>query len=99
MSDSFDWYTTHKFDRHCLEQFERESKMTLHESTFDYLKPSDRQMQKMNETRDTFDTFARELDHLLPDGPDKTYILRILRTAAMWANVAITRQPDGAPRQ
>lgn len=23
MSDSFDWYTTHKFDRHCLEQEER----------------------------------------------------------------------------
>jgi hypothetical protein len=33
----------------------------------------------------------------LPPEPDKTYVLRQLRDRAMWANVAITRQPDGTP--
>ena len=38
------------------------------------------------------------IEHLVPDGPDKTYILRKLREVAMWVNVAITRNPDGSPR-
>jgi hypothetical protein len=48
--------------------------------------------------RQAFASVAQALDAMLPDGPDKTHVLRILRTAAMWANVAITRQPDGTPR-
>jgi hypothetical protein len=28
-----------------------------------------------------------------------TYILRKLREVGMWANVSITRNPDGSPRQ
>ena len=35
---------------------------------------------------------------LIPDGPDKTYMLRKFREVAMWANIAITRNPDGSPR-
>jgi hypothetical protein len=35
---------------------------------------------------------------LLPDGPDKTFVIRAHRSNAMWANVAITRLPDGTPR-
>lgn len=34
----------------------------------------------------------------MPDGPDKTFVIRNHRSNAMWANVAITRQPDGSPR-
>jgi hypothetical protein len=34
----------------------------------------------------------------VPDGPDKTYILRKLREVSMWVNVAITRFSDGAAR-
>ena len=46
----------------------------------------------------TFD-YACELQALLPDGADKTYVLRKLRELAMWNNVAITREPDGTPRK
>ena len=42
--------------------------------------------------------YAGALDKELPDGPDKTYVLRAHRSNAMWCNVAITRHPDGAPR-
>lgn len=42
--------------------------------------------------------YAETLELELPDGPDKTFILRKLRTVAMWANVAITRNSDGSPR-
>ena len=39
------------------------------------------------------------LEALLPDGPDKTFVIRNHRSNAMWANVAITRLPDGTPRE
>lgn len=45
----------------------------------------------------TFD-YVCVLEAFLPDGPDKTYILRRVRETAMWMNVALTRQADGAPR-
>lgn len=72
--------------------------MPLHESTFEYLKPTDNQMTGMSLAREAAKTYAAALDNLLPDGPDKTYIMRNLRSLAMWVNVAITRHPDGAPR-
>lgn len=73
--------------------------MTLHESTFEYLKPTDEQLGTMATIRNASGAYATILDGLLPDGPDKTYILRELRTLAMWANVTITRNADGSPRQ
>lgn len=72
--------------------------MSLHESTFKYLKPTDEQMKTMDFVREAYDNFAKVLQSQLPDGPDKTYVLRLLRTAAMWSHVAITRHQDGAPR-
>lgn len=39
------------------------------------------------------------LEAELPDGPDKTFTIRAHRSNAMWANVAITRQADGSPRE
>lgn len=72
--------------------------MTLHQSTFEYLKPTDEQIEKMTVVRCEFLAFTSTLMTFLPDGPDKTYIARKLREAAMWANVAITRNPDGSPR-
>lgn len=49
-----------------------------------------------------FDQKINAIDILeaeLPDGPDKTFIIRQHRQTAMWANVSITRQADGAPRE
>jgi hypothetical protein len=72
--------------------------MSLHASTFEYLKPSDEQMERMALVRAKFAEFAAVLNYHIPEGPDKTYLLRQLRDCAMWANIAITRNPDGSPR-
>jgi hypothetical protein len=72
--------------------------MSLHESTFQYLKPTPSQMLTMADARVAAKRYAETLDLLLPDGPDKTYILRRVRETAMWVNVAITRNADGSPR-
>ena len=72
--------------------------MALHETTFAYLQPTPDQLNTMGATREGFVNFARFLDERLPEGPDKTYVMRHLRETAMWANIAITRNPDGSPR-
>ena len=72
--------------------------MSLHPSTFRYLKPTSAQLERMEDVRSKFETFAAKLDVALPEGPDKTYVLRHLRETAMWANICITRSSDGAPR-
>lgn len=70
----------------------------MHRSTFEYLKPTEKQLMQMAAFREEFAQFAACLEIGLPDGPDKTYILRKLRELAMWVNVAITRHADGSPR-
>jgi hypothetical protein len=72
--------------------------MYLHESTFEYLKPTDAQLKTMEALRAAAKDYATFIDVNLPDGADKTYILRKIREIAMWVNVAITRQMDGKPR-
>jgi hypothetical protein len=71
----------------------------LHKSTFEYLKPTDEQMQIMAAIRVHFADFASIFERAIPDSPDKTYLMRKLREVAMWANVAITRDADGSLRQ
>ena len=73
--------------------------MALHPSTFDYVQPTLEQVAAMQSARETARDYAYVIDKMVPDGPDKTYILRQLREVAMWVNVAITRNPDGSPRQ
>ena len=70
----------------------------MHIGTFDYLKPTDEQLAKMTSARQAASDYAVAMEQLVPDGPDKTYLLRKFREVAMWANIAITRQPDGSPR-
>lgn len=70
----------------------------MHASAFEYLKPTDQHLAKMGRVRASFAAFASVLLAELPDGPDKTFIMRELRTIGMWANVTITRLPDGTPR-
>lgn len=72
--------------------------MSLHSTAFDYLQPTQEQIEQMRKMRDAAKVYADHLEYYLPEGPDKTYCLRLLRTVAMWANIAITKQPDGAPR-
>lgn len=72
--------------------------MSLHASTFEYLKPSESQGDSMADIRAEFSSLARYLDHKLPEGPDKQHVMRLVRTAGMWANVALMRFHDGTPR-
>ena len=68
----------------------------LDKSAFEYLKPTDEQMVMMNAMREASKDYTSVLERL-PEGPDKTYILRKFREVAMWANVALTRKADGSP--
>ena len=70
----------------------------MHASTYDYLKPTDAQVEAMNKVREAARAYSDVLDAVLPDGPDKTFVIRNHRSNAMWANVAITRHTDGTPR-
>lgn len=70
----------------------------MHASTYDYLKPTEDQMEGMALLRQAAKAYGEALETLLPEGPDKTYVIRAHRSNAMWANVAITRLPDGSPR-
>lgn len=71
----------------------------IDESTFQYLKPTDDQMTLMARARNAATEYAFQLDAIVPEGPDKTYLIRKLREVAMWVNIALTRQPDGSPRK
>jgi hypothetical protein len=71
----------------------------LHSATFGYLSPSPEQMRTMGILQEAASLYANALDQHVPNGPDKTYLLRRLREVAMWANIAVTRNPDGSPRQ
>ncbi len=72
--------------------------MSLHPSTFDYIKPREGQIEVMNALREYTKEYAERIDQALDDGPDKTYIMRRIRETAMWINVCLTRHPDGSPR-
>lgn len=71
----------------------------MHPSTFEYLKPTDAQIMQMAVVKEAAKIYCEVLEKNLPDGPDKTFIIRNHRSNAMWANVAITRLSDGTPRQ
>lgn len=71
----------------------------FHPSTFEYLIPTDEEVVKMEDARVATREYARILHGILPDGPDKTYIMRKIREIGMWANVAVTRDATGKPYQ
>lgn len=70
----------------------------MNAAMFEFLQPSVEQIDDMAVCRKAAAEYAQCLEMLVPEGPDKTYLLRKLREVSMWANVAITRQADGTPR-
>lgn len=72
--------------------------MSLHDKAFEFIQPSEDQKFKMDDLRAEFMSLARYVEHTLPEGPDKNHVLRLIRSAGMWANVAVTRFHDGTPR-
>ena len=73
--------------------------MSLHKTTFEYLKPTDAQLGRMGHVRMATKMYADALDLYLPDGADKTYLMRKVREVNMWAMIAITRNADGSPKE
>lgn len=71
----------------------------MHSTTFDYLQPTADQIETMTRVRHAAKIYSDTLERELPDGADKSYVLRAHRQTAMWANVAITRWDNGAPRK
>jgi hypothetical protein len=72
--------------------------MPLHPTTFGFLKPNQAGIDKMAEARAATTEYAKRIEEILTDGPDKTYILRKVREIGMWALVSVTREADGTPR-
>lgn len=70
----------------------------MHSSTYEYLKPTFEQFKQMDRVRAAAAAYSAVLEAELPEGPDKTFVIRAHRSNAMWAHVAITRLPDGSPR-
>lgn len=70
----------------------------LDPSTFEYLKPTDEQIEHMATLRFAFSQLAHQIEAYVPEGQDRDYAMRLLRTSGMWCNVAITRWEDGEPR-
>jgi hypothetical protein len=70
----------------------------MHPTTFEYLKPTDAQIEQMAVLRKATKDYADLVVKTIPAGPDATYIIRRIRETAMWINVALTRHADGAPR-
>lgn len=71
----------------------------MHPSTYEYLKPTLEQIDTMSRLREAAKVYGNILEKELPDGPDKTFIIRAHRSNAMWVNIAVTRLPDGTPRE
>ena len=71
--------------------------MPLHESTFGFLPPTEAQKATMNVLREAAKTYSGVVEKTMPDGPDKTYVLRKIRECAMWTNIACVRAADGSP--
>jgi hypothetical protein len=70
----------------------------MHPSTYEFLKLTDAQIAAMAWVRAAAKQYSDVLEAALPEGPDKTFVIRQHRSTAMWANVAITRLSDGTPR-
>lgn len=70
----------------------------MHPDTFNYAQPTPTQVEQMQRLREAAEVYSSIIEKELPSGPDKTFVLRHHRTTAMWANVAVTRHPDGSPR-
>ena len=71
----------------------------MHESTFEYLQPTEGQIERLGKLREAARVYCEALEDLVPEGTDKYDIIRRHRQNAMWANVSVTRHADGTPRE
>lgn len=72
--------------------------MAMHETTFEYLKPSDEQISTMGDLREAFAELVEKIEAKVPESRYRSLAVTALEEAAMWVNKAITRHGDGKPR-
>jgi hypothetical protein len=72
--------------------------MSMHESTFSYLAPTERQQEDMQLMRVQFANLAAIIEAVVPEGRYKSLTITKLEETAMFCNKAITRESDGTPR-
>lgn len=72
--------------------------MKLHSQTFHPVEPNEDQRRMAAGVRAVYEQAAERLCAILPDGPDTTHAIRVLRDSAMWAMQSLLRNPDGSPR-
>lgn len=70
----------------------------MHETTFEYLKPSDAQIAEMGVLREAFAELTEKIEKRVPESRYRSLAITELEAAAMWTMKAITRQGDGTPR-
>lgn len=70
----------------------------MHPSTYEYLNPTDEQKAAMAKLREAAAVYGAALEEHMPDGPDKTFVIRAHRSNATLAQMAVTRHPDGTLR-
>jgi len=66
---------------------------------FSHIDPSAAQAAAIDEVRKAFSVLWERVDFLMPEGADKTFVRRTLRTASMWVNAAIMHHEDGSERK
>jgi hypothetical protein len=70
----------------------------MHPSTFEYLKPSEDQIERMALMRQAYAKMMHMVTVTIPDGRYKALAITSLEESAMWANKGVTRDSDGTPR-
>jgi hypothetical protein len=70
----------------------------MHESTFEYLKPTEAQLTHMTFLRETFADLAKVITDSVPESRYRSLAITRLEEAAMWTMKAVTRHGDGSPR-
>src|SRR5260221_14794289 len=59
----------------------------MHSSTYEFLKPTEAQIERMARVRAAAKAYSDVLEAELPVGADKDHVIRTHRSNAMWANV------------
>lgn len=70
----------------------------MHDSTMNYLQPTDEQLAQLNKIRGEYKALLAALMEL-PPGRYRSLAVTDLESSAMWANKGVTRHSDGAPRK
>lgn len=71
----------------------------MHQKIFEQIpSPTVSQSALMHELGVAAKAYLDKIEAAVPDGPDRTYLVRKLREVQMWVNATIVRHPDGSPR-